>query len=70
MAQNKIPTSAVSMSCEKLLACAKAAKAALIDEINAGNRDWAKLQMLLDAYSDYQTGADALGYGGSIENHA
>lgn len=66
----KIATADVLISRQAILDRLRPVKAKLINEIEAGNRDWAQLSNLLQEYQDLQTGADALGHTCSIEDRA
>lgn len=60
----------VIKSRDTLLECARIAKKNLQNSIDASDRDrnWTAVQAYLDQYRDYQTAADILGYGGTVES--
>ena len=59
---NKVPMEAVKHSRDLLVDQARIAKQALHNALASGTRDFDMVHKLMEAYIDYQTAADALGY--------
>jgi hypothetical protein len=60
-------TKSVAQARDVLLQCAANAKRNIENTLEGGGRDWPKLRAYVEQYIDYQTAADLLGYGGTVE---